>query len=67
MKAVVMKNFNKAKKFAKDLIVNEDGATMLEYALLAVLIALAVVVVVYALGNTMSDKFGKVNETLQKH
>lgn len=67
MKAIMINRFNKAKKFTKDLITREDGATMLEYALMAVLIALAVVGIVYLLGNTMSSKFGKVNDTLGKH
>lgn len=52
------------KSFAKNFIKNEDGMTTVEYALLAVFIFLAIVVLVRTLGKTMGAKFGEVDKEL---
>lgn len=46
------------KKFYKD----ESGATMVEYALMVALIAIAVAATVYLLGGVMSELFSQVKE-----
>ena len=45
------------KRFAK----NEDGATAIEYGLIAALIAVAIIGAVSALGDSVSNNFSKVN------
>jgi pilus assembly protein Flp/PilA len=51
-------------KFAKQLIVAEDGATMVEYALMVALIGAALVGVVTTLGSSISTKFTSVSGTI---
>ncbi|MCE5197647.1 MAG: Flp family type IVb pilin [Armatimonadota bacterium] len=48
---------NKIKSFLKD----EEGATMVEYALMVALIACAAMGAVYTLGGKINTKFGDVN------
>ena len=48
------------KQFLKD----EDGAAAIEYALIAALIALAIVVGARALGLSINDIFGDIGTTL---
>jgi Flp pilus assembly pilin Flp len=42
----------------------EDGATMIEYALLAVLIAMVVAIAAITLGKAISNQFNKVSSCL---
>ena len=42
----------------------EDGASMVEYALLVALIAVIAIVAVAFLGREVSDKFNEVGDTL---
>jgi pilus assembly protein Flp/PilA len=42
----------------------EDGATMIEYALLAVLIAMVVAIAALTLGQAISNQFNKVSTCL---
>jgi pilus assembly protein Flp/PilA len=51
-------------KFAKQLIANEDGATMVEYALMIALIAAALITVVGTLGTAISSKFTTVSTAI---
>jgi pilus assembly protein Flp/PilA len=51
-------------KFAKQLIANEDGATMVEYALMVALIGAALVTVVTQLSTAISGKFSSVATTI---
>ena len=51
---------NLIKRFAKD----EDGATAIEYGLIAALIAVAIIGAVTALGNSLSTEFNTINEEL---
>lgn len=58
---------NTLKMFSKNLIKNEDGLTMLEYAIGGVLIILAIIVIVGLMGNTMKDKFTSITNALKTH
>jgi pilus assembly protein Flp/PilA len=43
-----------------DFLANEDGATAIEYALIASLIAMVIVASVTSIGTTLSSKFAQV-------
>jgi pilus assembly protein Flp/PilA len=45
----------------KALIVNEDGATAIEYGLIAALIAIAAITAMGSLGNGLSNTFNLVS------
>jgi len=49
-------------KFARD----EDGATAIEYGLIAAGIAIAIVVVVFVVGNELESLFTRVQTNLQR-
>jgi pilus assembly protein Flp/PilA len=49
------------KKFWSD----EQGATAIEYGLIAAGIALAIITVVNGLGTTMNDKFSSISTSLK--
>ncbi len=46
------------------LIKDEDGASMVEYALLVALIAVVVIAAALFLGTEINDKFSEVGNTL---
>jgi pilus assembly protein Flp/PilA len=48
-------------KLFKNLLANEDGATAIEYGLIAALIAVAAITAMGALGNSLSNTFTKVS------
>lgn len=48
------------KKFLKD----EDGATAIEYGLIAALISVVIIGAVGALGTTLNDTFTSINDQL---
>jgi len=48
-------------KFFAKLKKNEEGATAIEYGLIAALIAVAAIVAMGSLGNTLSNTFGNVD------
>ena len=48
----------------KKFIREEDGATAIEYGLIAALIAVAIVAVLLTLGPQLSQTFQKVTDTL---
>ncbi len=50
--------------FMKQLIQGEEGATMVEYALMVALIGAALVGVVTTLGTSISSKFTSVSNTI---
>ncbi len=50
--------------FAKQLFAGEEGATMVEYALMVALIGAALVGVVAGLGTAISGKFTSVSNTI---
>lgn len=52
---------NIIKRFIKE----ESGATMVEYAVLVALIAVAVISVVYLLGGEINTKFEEVKDCLK--
>ena len=47
-------------KFFNKLARNEQGATAIEYGLIAALIAVAAITAMGSLGNTLSDTFSQV-------
>jgi pilus assembly protein Flp/PilA len=52
------------RKMFKDLIANKNGATAIEYGLIAGLVALAIVTVVGTTGTDLSTLFTNVNTKL---
>jgi pilus assembly protein Flp/PilA len=50
--------------FTKRLVKNDDGATAIEYGLLAALIAVAIITVVASLGSTLEGVFSRVDSQL---
>ena len=46
-------------------IVDESGATAIEYGLIAAGIALAIITVVNNLGTSLNDKFGSISSSLK--
>ncbi len=51
-------------KFFSKLMNKEDGATAIEYGLIAALIAVAAIVAMGNLGNNLSNTFNDVNDSL---
>lgn len=52
-------------KFISKLFKNEDGATAIEYGLIAALIAVAAITAMGSLGNNLSATFNDVSGSLQ--
>ena len=52
----------KISRFFKD----EDGVTAIEYGLIAAGIAIAIVVIVFTVGNQLETLFGRVSSSLAK-
>ena len=52
-------------KFINKLRRNEEGATAIEYGLIAALIAVAAITAMGALGNQLSSTFGTVADEMQ--
>lgn len=50
----------------KNIFKNEEGATAIEYGLIAALIAVAAIVAMGNLGTSLSNTFNKVNNSLKK-
>ncbi len=48
-------------KLFRDLFANEDGATAIEYGLIAALVAVAAMTAMGSLGNSLSSTFGKIS------
>lgn len=51
-------------KLFRDLLANEEGATAIEYGLIAALIAVAAITAMGSLGNSLSNTFGKVSNEM---
>ena len=51
-------------KFIKKLRRNEEGATAIEYGLIAALIAVAAITAMQSLGNELSTTFNKVGTNM---
>ncbi|WP_435016312.1 Flp family type IVb pilin [Tundrisphaera sp. TA3] len=51
-------------RFMKSLLAEEDGATMVEYALMVALIAAAAITVVGALSTALNNKFTSTTTAL---
>jgi len=52
-------------KFFNKLLRDEQGATAIEYGLIAALIAVAAIAAMGSLGNQLSATFGKVDTAMQ--
>ena len=52
------------KKFMKRLLTETEGQDLIEYALLAALIALAAITAMTSLGNAINGKFNAVSSSL---
>ncbi|WP_225206179.1 Flp family type IVb pilin [Novosphingobium huizhouense] len=52
-------------KLISDLMNNEDGATAIEYGLIAALIAVAAITALSSLGGNLSETFNKVSTTVK--
>ncbi len=50
----------------KNILANEDGATAIEYGLIAALIAVAAITAMGALGNSLSNTFNLVSGDMDK-
>jgi pilus assembly protein Flp/PilA len=53
------------KKYLKDFIADESGATAIEYGLIAAGISLAIIAVVNGLGSNLRTKFTSINTSLK--
>ena len=53
-------------KLVRKLFKNEEGATAIEYGLIAALIAVAAIVAMGQLGNTLSNTFNEVDNSMSK-
>ncbi len=51
-------------KFIKKLIRNEDGATAIEYGLIAALIAVAAISAMQGMGSQLSSTFNTTSSTM---
>tara|TARA_R110002124_G_scaffold146549_2_gene311751 strand:+ start:592 stop:762 length:171 start_codon:yes stop_codon:yes gene_type:complete len=51
-------------KIVRKMFKNEEGATAIEYGLIAALIAVAAIVAMGSLGNTLADTFNEVEEEM---
>ncbi|WP_020593596.1 Flp family type IVb pilin [Kiloniella laminariae] len=54
------------KKFAKDFLNDESGATAIEYGLIAALVSVAAIGALSAMGDSLKDIFGVVDGELSK-
>jgi pilus assembly protein Flp/PilA len=52
-------------KALKNFVANESGATAIEYALIASLIAVALITILGALGSRLSGEFSEVSSALK--
>jgi pilus assembly protein Flp/PilA len=52
-------------KTVRKFFKNEEGATAIEYGLIAALIAVAAIVAMGSLGNTLSNTFNKVETKMR--
>lgn len=52
-------------KFIKKLVRNEDGATAIEYGLIAALIAVAAIAAMGGLGDQLTNTFNKVSTEMK--
>ena len=53
-------------KLINKLFKNEEGATAIEYGLIAALIAVAAIVAMGQLGNNLNNTFNEVNNGLEQ-
>ena len=56
----MLTKMNNVKSFFSSLVKREDGVTAIEYALIAALIALVIIVAVTAVGTSLSATFAYI-------
>jgi pilus assembly protein Flp/PilA len=71
IQSIVGKEFNMLNrrlemKMIKKLFKNEEGATAIEYGLIAALIAVAAITAMTSLGSNLNKTFNKVSNELSK-
>ena len=55
---------NRLKTIARNFVKEEDGAALLEYGMLVLLIAVLCIVAIKTIGSKISNGFNKVNASL---
>jgi len=55
---------NKISRFAKSLWKHEDGATAIEYGLIAALIAVVIIAAITLVGTDLSNMFNQVSNSI---
>ena len=55
---------NRLKTMARNFVRDEDGAALLEYGMLVLLIAVLCIVAIKAIGSKISNGFNNVNTSL---
>ena len=53
------------KKLMRDFLIDETGATAIEYGLIAAGISLAIIVMINTLGTTLNTKFTSINSKIK--
>lgn len=61
----MLKHYLKLKLKLEQLVKREDGATAIEYAIIAGLIAVAIIAAAKLLGVEISDTFKKITDALR--
>jgi pilus assembly protein Flp/PilA len=52
-------------KLVRDFLIDEIGATAIEYGLIAAEISLAIIVMINTLGSTLNTKFTSINSKIK--
>ncbi len=55
---------NKYARFTKDLLINEEGASAIEYALIAAMVAIVLVAFVTPIGDALRGIFQQIQTAL---
>ncbi len=55
---------NKYARFTKDLLINEEGASAIEYALIAAMVAIVLVTFVTPIGDALRGIFQQIQTAL---
>ena len=65
VRTIPLWNFGATMQTIRRFLVDESGATAIEYGLIAAGIALAIIAVVNNLGSTLKLKFGSISSSLK--
>lgn len=64
MKYINNSKSNRGRKIVANFLTDEDGATAIEYGLIAALISVAIIAAVSLLGESLNDVFQSIADTL---